>query len=269
VTNSARADPGQDGSPANLPSPLQSVDDMRTTAKWTITALGAVGVALLGAAPLTAVGKIHGFGQTAEALAGLIIGLAGIGWAIWHTTDALMPPATTLATISPQGPAGLEAEISDNRAAFFGPYGNSVQDLENACVFWQAAAAQATVMLAAEHDDNRKRRLTQAVSDAQANAAQVGARLRWLLEFAHAWRVREQLRRARLHAFAGSAVTALGAMIFVASTTRLPYWHNSADTARGTFTRTCATGPDSLRLSQGRWANPSAGTDADSGECSD
>jgi hypothetical protein len=194
---------------------------MRTSAKWTITALGAVGVALLGGAPLSAIGKIHGFGQTAWAFAGLIIGVFGIGWAIWRTTDALMPPATTLRSISEPQQGKLREQITAYPAAFFGPFGNSVDDLENACLFWQAAAAQATVMLATEQDENVRRRLSQGISDAQANASQAAARLRWLLEFTHAWRVREQLRRARLHTFAGAVLTALGAMIFVAAAGRL------------------------------------------------
>jgi hypothetical protein len=64
---------------------------MRVTAKWIIGAAAAVGAVLLGGAPLAAIGKIHGIGSAAEALAGLVIGLAGVGWAIWHTAEALIP----------------------------------------------------------------------------------------------------------------------------------------------------------------------------------
>jgi hypothetical protein len=226
VTDSVPADQGQGSSAINLSSPLDGVADMRSTAKWTITALGAIGVALLGGGPLSAVGKIHGIGQAAEAFAGLVIALAGIGWAIWFTTEALMPPVTTLASIAEPELAGLRAQIAADPGAFFGPFGNSVDQLKNQCTFWQATAAQTSITLAIEQDDKLKRMLTQALSDAEANAAQAAARLRWLLDFTHAWRVRDKLRRARVHAFCGAAVTALGAVTFVAATTRL---------SRGTF----------------------------------
>ncbi len=230
MTDSVPADQGQGSSAINLSSPLDGVADMRSTAKWTITALGAVGVALLGGGPLSAVGKIHGIGQAA-AFAGLVIALAGIGWAIWFTTEALMPPVTTLASIAEPELAGLRAQIAADPGAF-GPFGNSVDQLKNQCTLWQATAAQTTITLAKDHDDELKRTLTQALSDAEANAAQAAARLRWLLDFTHAWRVRDKLRRARVHAFCGAAVTALGAVTFVAATTRL-----SRGTFRGNYGR--------------------------------
>jgi len=221
MTGPALADPGtgQDGSPAGLPSPLDSVADMRASAKWTIGALAAVGAALLGGAPLSAVGKIHGLGSASAAFGGLVIALAGIGWAIWHTTDALLPISTTLAAIGQPELAGLREQIQADPTAFFGPFGSSVEDLEQQCFFWQTAAAKAAIRLAAEPDEIRGRQLVQGVADAQANAANAGARLRWLLELAHAWRVRDQLRRARLQTFAGAVVAALGAVLFVAATT--------------------------------------------------
>lgn len=216
MTDAVPADPAPDGSP----SPLDGLDDMRSTAKWTATALGAVGVALLGGAPLSAVGKIHGVGQAAEAFAGLVIALAGIGWAIWSTTEALLPPVTTLAWLDRPEAAGLRTQIDDDPEAFFGSFGDSVAEVEHEYLVWHATAAQARVMLSREEDGKLKRRLSQAQADAQANAAQAAARLRWMLDFTHAWRVRDQLRRARVHAFGGAAVTALGAMIFVAATSR-------------------------------------------------
>jgi hypothetical protein len=218
MTDAAPAAPGP-GTPAvSLPSPLDGIDDMRSTAKWTATALGAVGVALLGGAPLSAVGRIHGFGQAAEAFAGLVIALAGIGWAIWSTTEALLPPVTTPAWLTGPEAAGLRAEIAADPAAFFGPFGDSVAEVEQACRAWQAAAAEALRLLGREEDAKRRRKLEQGRADARANAAQAAARLRWLVDFAHAWRVRDQLRRARLHVFGGAAVTALGAVVFVAAT---------------------------------------------------
>jgi hypothetical protein len=214
-------DPGRTesaGALAGLPSPLDAVGDMRATAKWIIGAAAAVGVALLGGAPLAAVGRIHGFGSAAEAFGGLALGLTGVGWAIWHTADALIPPATTLATLDTPPLADLRAQIAGEPAAYFGPFGNSAAQVQAACQRFGTAAAQIAVMLAAEPDAGRRAILAQGQADALANAAQASARLRWLLSLAHAWRVRDQLRRARLHTFAGAAVAALGAVLFLVAT---------------------------------------------------
>jgi hypothetical protein len=192
---------------------------MRATAKWIIGALAAVGTALLGGGPLTAIGKVHGAGPTALAFGGLVVAIAGVGWAIWHTTDALMPPLTTLAALDTAELAGLRTQIEADRTAFFGSFGVSVAELTAECHRQETIAANASKMLIAEPDETRQRQLSRAVAIAQANALQIRIRLRWLLELAHAWRVRNQLRRARLQAFAGAAATALGAMLFVAATT--------------------------------------------------
>jgi hypothetical protein len=205
-----------------LPSPLEAVSDMRSTAKWIVGAAAAVGAVLIGGAPLTAVGRVHGPGSAVAAYAGLVVGLAGVGWAIWHVTDALIPPVTTLSTLSSPQMAGLRAQIDADPGAFYGPFGSSVGDLQRTGLLFDRAAVRAAAMLAEELDPVRRRRLEQGHADAVANASQVRARLRWMLALAHAWRVRDQLRRARLHAFAGAAVAALGAVIFVAATSGHP-----------------------------------------------
>ena len=146
------------------------------------------------------------------------LGLAGVGWAIWHTTDALIPPATTLATLETPPLAELRAQIVADPAAFFGPFGSSAAQVQAACQRFETAAAQIAVMIAAEPDAGRQRILAQGQADALANAAQASARLRWLLSLAHAWRVRDQLRRARLNTFAAAAVAALGAVLFLVAT---------------------------------------------------
>jgi hypothetical protein len=213
ATAADTADPMQ-----GLPSPLDAVDDMRSTAKWTIAAVAAVGAALIGGAPLAAVGKVHGLGSAIEAFGGLALGLAGVGWAIWHTTDALIPPTTTLAALQTPQLADLRAQIAADPGAFFGPFGTSTTQVKAAVQRYDTAAAQIAVMIATETDATRQRVLAQGQADALANAAQASARLRWLLSLMHAYRVRDQLRTARLHTFAGAAVAALGAVLFIAST---------------------------------------------------
>jgi hypothetical protein len=212
-TGSDSADPWH-----GLPSPLDAVSDMRASAKWIVGAAAAVGAVLLGGGPLTAVGKVHGLGSAAAAYVGLVVGLAGVGWAIWHVTDALLPPVTTLATLQSPPLADLRAEIAADPGTFYGPFGTSVGELQAAYLVYGKASANIATMLAIEADSAQHRLLEQGYADATANTAQIQARLRWLLALAHAWRVRDQLRRARSHAFAGAAVAALGAVIFVAAT---------------------------------------------------
>jgi hypothetical protein len=204
----------------SLPSPLDAVTDMRTTAKWIIGAGTAVGSVLLTGAPLAAIGKVHGFGAAVEAFAGLIVALAGAGWAIWQTAEALIPPVTTLADIQTPKFKGLRARIDTDPSAFYGPFGTSVPEVQAAYTRFDRAAAQVAIMLAAEDDPTRQRILTQGLADASANAGQASARLSWLLAFAHTWRIRDLLRRARLQAFIGGAAVAAGAILFVVATSR-------------------------------------------------
>lgn len=82
-----------------LPSPLDAVTDIRSTAKWTIAAAGAVGAALISGVPLAAIWHIHGVTHAVIAGIGLLIALGGIALAIWVTTDVLAPRLTTPATL--------------------------------------------------------------------------------------------------------------------------------------------------------------------------
>ncbi len=196
---------------------------MRATAKWIIVALGAVGAALLGAGPLVAVGRIHGWGAAAVAVAGLLLGIGGVGWAIWRTADALMPLATTLSVLDSAELSGLRQLIEAQPRTFFGSFGTSVRELEGSAYFWNAAAANAAAMLARQTDALKRQILVQGIADAQANAAQARARLIWLLELTQAWRVLHRLRRSRLHAFGGAAVAAIGGVLFILATSSGPF----------------------------------------------
>lgn len=204
----------------SLPSPLDAVADMRTTAKWIIGAGAAVGSVLLVGVPLAAIGKVHGFWSVAEAFAGLILSLVGAGWAIWHTAEALIPPATTLAAIETPQFKGLRAQIDADPAAFYGSFGSSVADMQAAYRRFDRAAAQISIMFAAELNPTRQRILTQGWKDASANAAQARARLSWLLALAHAWQVRNLLRRARIHAFVGGTAVSIGVVLFLIATSK-------------------------------------------------
>src|SRR5258708_37915068 len=100
MTTPAGGDPGPSGRDAtrvadgSLPSPLDSVDDMRSPAKWMLAAAGAVGAVLLSGGPLVAVGQVHGLLHAFLAWLGLVISLGGLGVAIWFTSQVLVPRLT-------------------------------------------------------------------------------------------------------------------------------------------------------------------------------
>lgn len=200
-------------------SPLDSIPDMRATAKWIAAAAAAVGAALLGGAPIAAVGKIHGLADAVMAYVGLAVGLFGVGWVIWHTADALIPPLTTPASLDTERQLkSLRDRIDHEPTAFYGPFGASMTDLTATIAFHQKVAANLTVALAAEQNAARQKILADALDGARLAVAAGRQRAFTLLELAHAWQVRAQLRRARLHALVGAGVAAAGVVIFLAST---------------------------------------------------
>lgn len=205
--------------PPSLMSPLSAIPEMRSSAKWILAAAAAVGAALLGTSPLAAARKIHSAGPAIAAYAGLSIGLAGVGWAIWFTADALIPPLTTSTSLDTDPRLhDLRSQIDNHPSAFFGPFGTSMTDLMTAGAFHQRVAANLRAALVLEQDLQRRKILQATLTEANAAASAVELRVQNLLELSHAWRIRAQLRRARLHALAGAAVAALGIVIFLAAT---------------------------------------------------
>jgi hypothetical protein len=202
-----------------LPSPLESVADMRATAKWILAALAVTGAALLGGGPLTAVGRIHGLGHAVTAYAGLLLSLVGIGWAIWRTADALIPPLTTPRSLE-SSPllADLRSRIAGEPESFYGPFGASVGDLHGALEFHSTVTRNIERLLELEGPDGPRRALLLGkLAESRTTTAAIHARLRSLWELAHAWQVRAQLRNARLHSLAGGALAALGAVVFLSA----------------------------------------------------
>jgi hypothetical protein len=211
----------QSGNAERPPStnPLDAVPEMRTTAKWTIAAAAAVGAALLGTSPLAGAGHIHTVAAAIAAYAGLIIALTGVGWAIWHTTEALIPPLTTPRSLDTDlRLRDLRAIIATDPTAFYGPYGSSMTALLAANTLHQRVATNLNTAFADEQDPRRRQTLQQKQAEAAAAVDATNNRIQALLELSHAWRIRTQLRRARLHTFAGAAAVALGIVIFLAAT---------------------------------------------------
>lgn len=214
--NGAGAAPGVTA--ASGPSPLDAVPDMRATAKWIVAAAAAVGSLLVGAAPLTAVGKITNGGDAALAFLGLALALSGVGVVIWYTAEALMPPVTTLATLATPELAELRARMAGDPRAFYGPFGESPDELRAAATMHARAAAQLASLAAHERKADTKATLELSLDDARANHALAQQLQRRLLEFVHVWQIRRALRRARAVTVGAMALIALGAVLFLLAT---------------------------------------------------
>lgn len=201
-------------------SPLDAVEDMRATARWIIGAEAVVGAALLGAVPLAGIGKVHGSVSVTFALVGLLFGLAGVGWAIWHTAEALIPPVTTLASLHLPIQARFCSLLTGEWKLLEAPVDATIDRLHGREVFWGTVVTNLSIMRAAEQDEARQRVLDQALTDATTNEMQIRNYLRWIVELCHVWCVRRQVRRARLHTMIGGFVSVLGVVMILAATSQ-------------------------------------------------
>ena len=193
-----------------LPSPLDAVDDVRSTAKWTIAAFAAVGSALISGGPLVAIGKVHGTAHIIIAGLGLAAVLAGVCVAIWQTSNVLTPFITTPATVLRL--TDLTTLIDASPEEFFGSAATSVRNL----VMHRRAMAQLQRALTAETDQAIRQTLAQNLARAQRNVARTDPYVRWLLAFAHVWQVQQALRRARRWTVAGGVLVVAGAVALLA-----------------------------------------------------
>jgi hypothetical protein len=206
---------GSSGDSVTLPSPLDSVDDMRSTAKWTLAAVGAVGAALIGGGPLVAVGQVHGLGDTFLALLGLVIALVGVGVAIWFTSKVLLPRLTTPDTVrNDPRLARLRARVKDEPAQFMGAAAESVDDL----FALQDRLREMMVDLAGQatraRDPGRRAKIAAQVARVQSSEEVVTSYIRWLVALGHAWLVSADLQRSRLWTLVGGVIVAIGAVLF-------------------------------------------------------
>jgi hypothetical protein len=221
-----------------------AVDDMRATAKWTLAALGAVGAVLISGGPLVAVGQVHGVGHVVIAGAGLLLALAGIGAAIWYTTDVLSPrlvtPSTLLGrkptpkvaapprwqavlarlTIARRDPlAELRARVTESPELFFGVLARDIAGLlrhraMEVGLAWQLQAEPGKT----EHGKARRANLEKHLQQVSRDASRAEPLVGWLLLAAHAELVRAALRRSRIATIAGGALVIIGAVLFFSVT---------------------------------------------------
>lgn len=86
---------------------------VRDTIKYVIAGFAAVGVILIGSAPLTNLDKLHG-GWWLVAGAGGLLAIAGVMYAIWQASDVLLPDVITLDQVRDGSPGTDTARFRDS-----------------------------------------------------------------------------------------------------------------------------------------------------------
>jgi hypothetical protein len=214
MTASVGGDRGAGNGLTSLPSPLDAVDDLRSAAKWTIVAAGAVGAALISGGPLVAVGQVHGTAHALIAGAGLVLSLIGVGLAIWTTSTVLSPRLTTPATLRSPALAGLRAIIEADPAQFFGPVATSVDVL----LLHREVTVTLVRLLAAEKEPGKRATFERQLQRAKGNAERAAPYVRWLLAIGHVWQIKQALERSRWFTLAGGVVVIAGSVLFFTAT---------------------------------------------------
>ena len=197
-----------------LPSPLDAVDDLRTAAKWTLAAAGAVGAALISGGPLVAVGQVHGLWHALLAGLGLVLALAGVGIAIWSTSKVLAPRLTTRKTVMSPGLASLRQDIEAEPDQFFGLAATSVAGLFKRQDDHREIAADLARQAAAKKNPQRRAVLEGQLRRVEGNATRVSAYVRRLLALAHVWQIQADLQRSRRCTLGGGLLVIAGAVLF-------------------------------------------------------
>ncbi|MFF8958588.1 hypothetical protein [Streptomyces sp. NPDC014894] len=198
-----------------LPSPLDSVADSRDAARWTLASAGAVGALLLGGGPLLAVGRIGDWTHALWAGGGLLLALVGVAWAMWQTSEVLVPPLTTPEVLTSPAVRGLREQFDAAPGYYFGSMATDVEDL----LRHRRIATEMSGLLATAGPAERAV-LERGLATARRNIGRTDPYLRWLMATAHAWLVREKLRRARRHTFLSAVVVITGSVVFLGATGR-------------------------------------------------
>jgi hypothetical protein len=233
-----------------LPSPLDSVGDMRSAAKWMLAAAGAVGAALISGGPLVAVGQVHGVLHAVLAGLGLVIALGGVGTAIWFTSKVLVPRLMTPAVLQNAGrpqaapprrsvlrrsvprvrlPAILQPSrqrelvalkelVNAEPAEFFGIAAASVDGLFARQQGLRQNAASLARQAAREKDPRRRAMYQDQLRRVEANGERVGRYVRYLLALGLAWQIKADLELSRKWTLAGAVLVIVGSVLFFGST---------------------------------------------------
>lgn len=193
-------------------SPAEALEDLRATARWIITAAAGVGALLLGGLPIASIGKIRGVEHFAVAFSGVTIALLAVGWAIWKTSEALMPRLVVLAELDGPDMVDLKAAIDADPPAFYGGFD---RDLRAEIQLHFTVSANLAELEVRERDQGKIRLIQHKRAIAAANAANAQLLQVQIIELIHAWKVRNAVRSARLHTMLASLFVIVGSMLFL------------------------------------------------------
>ncbi|MFJ3666925.1 hypothetical protein ACIPSE_10765 [Streptomyces sp. NPDC090106] len=203
-------------------SPLDAVPDMRATAKWMVAAWAGVGAVLLAGVPLTVMRSAASTGRLLGALAGLVVALTGVGWALWVTSEALMPRLVSYRELGSPRFAEIKAAVEAEPELFLGPSASggatALGAFDTARTTHRQALRGITELLEAESDPTRRQALAAARRQAVSWVADDYARVSRLAALMYAWDVRAGVRRARVHTFVGCGLTLVGAFLLILAT---------------------------------------------------
>lgn len=206
----AAAQPRAQTQPEPLPSPLDAAGDLRTTAKWTLAAAGAVGAALISGGPLVAIGSVHGLTNALLAGLGLALALTGVALSIWSTSRVLAPRLTTARTLTSPRLASLREDLDISQ--------NDVREILGRPDREREIAASLTRQATAPGNWRRRPELEYQLRRVTDNAARAETTARRLLALGHVWQIQNDLRLSRRWTLAGGVLVAAGAVLFFIAT---------------------------------------------------
>jgi hypothetical protein len=209
--NPGLAAPGAQRPLESLPSPLDAVDDLRATAKWTLAAAGAVGAALISGGPLVAIGNVHGRSDALLAGLGLLCALAGVALSIWSTSRVLAPRLTTTETLktSPKL-ARLRKQL--------GLDANGIEAILAQPGKERAIAASLIKQASAAKNQRRRPAFEYQLRRVNDNAARAESNANQFLALAHVWQIEADLRLSRRCTLGGGLLVVIGAVLFFLAT---------------------------------------------------
>lgn len=194
----------------SLPSPLDAVDDLRTTAKWTLAAAGTVGAVLISGGPLVAIGQVHGRDHALLAGLGLLCALVGVAVSIWSTSRVLAPRLTTTETLTTSRKlATLRARLDLDENKIKAILGRPERE--------RAIAASLTRDAFAPRN-RRRTEIGYQLRRVNDNAARADANVQRLLALAHVWQIEADLRVSRRCTLGGGLLVVAGAVLFFLAT---------------------------------------------------
>jgi hypothetical protein len=191
---------------------------MRSAAKWTLAAAGAVAATLISGGSLVAVGQVRTLGQALATGLGLAVALAGIGLAIWSTTKVLAPRLTTPGTFRLPELDGLRERIEAEPAEFMGIAATTVDGLFELQDRYRQVAASLVAQVAVAQNPERRAQLCAQLSRVKGDTEQVGRYVRWLLALGHAWQVKSDLEKSRQWLLVSGVLVVAGAVMFFTAT---------------------------------------------------